>query len=77
MLITLSRRTVICLSFAEVYLTSVAPLGAVSTDLIFLNNESNQSWIYHLIFIDYKNGVWSNLIALTLIELKFSQTYVK
>ena len=30
MLITLSRRTAICQSVAEVYLTGVAPLGAVS-----------------------------------------------
>ena len=30
MLITLSRRAVICQPVAEVYLTGVAPLGAVS-----------------------------------------------
>ena len=30
MLITLSRRTTICQSVAEVWLTAVAPLGAVS-----------------------------------------------
>jgi hypothetical protein len=30
MLITLSLRTVICQSVAEVYLTGMAPLGAVS-----------------------------------------------
>ena len=30
MLITLSRRTAICQSVSEVYLTDVAPLGAVS-----------------------------------------------
>jgi hypothetical protein len=30
MLIILSRRTAICQSVAEVYLTSVAPLGALS-----------------------------------------------
>ena len=37
MLITLSRRTVICQSVAEVQLTGVAPLGAVSHRFIFLN----------------------------------------
>ena len=37
MLITLSRRTAICYSVAEVQLTGVAPIGAVSHrfDLIF------------------------------------------
>ena len=34
MLITLSRRTAICQSVAEVYLTGVTPLGPVSTDLL-------------------------------------------
>ena len=37
MLITLSRRTDICQSVSEVYLTSVAPLGAVSHIFIFFN----------------------------------------
>ena len=37
MLSTLSRRAAICESVAEVLLAGVAPLGAVSTDLIFLN----------------------------------------
>ena len=36
MLITLSRRTTICQSFAEVQLTCVAPLGAVSHRFNFL-----------------------------------------
>ena len=35
MLITLSRRTDICQSVAEVYLTCVAPLGAVSHEFNF------------------------------------------
>ena len=34
MLITLSRRTAICQSVAEVWLTGVAPLGTVSRRLI-------------------------------------------
>ena len=37
MLITLSRRAAICQSVAEVWLTGVAPLGAVSHRCIFLN----------------------------------------
>ena len=36
MLITLSRRTAICQSVAEVYLNGVAPLGAVSHRFNFL-----------------------------------------
>ena len=36
MLITLSRRTAICQSVAEVQLTGVAPLGAVSHRFNFL-----------------------------------------
>ena len=36
MLITLSRRTAICQSAAEVYLTGVAPLGAVRHRFNFL-----------------------------------------
>ena len=36
MLITLSRRTAICQSVAEVLLTGVAPLGAVSHRFNFL-----------------------------------------
>jgi hypothetical protein len=35
MLITLSCHTAICQSFAEVYLTDVAPLGPVSHRLVF------------------------------------------
>ena len=37
MLITLSRRTAICQSVAEVQLTGVAPLGAVSHRFNFFN----------------------------------------
>ena len=36
MLITLSRRSAICQSVAEVQLTGVTPLGAVSHRFIFL-----------------------------------------
>ena len=37
MLITLSRRTAICQSVAEVYLKDMAPLRAVRNTFIFLN----------------------------------------
>ena len=36
MLITISRCTAICQSVAEVYLTGVAPLGAVSHRIIII-----------------------------------------
>ena len=43
MLITLSRRTAICQSVAEVQLTGVAPLGAVSHRFNFFNNNNNNN----------------------------------
>ena len=43
MLITLSRRTAICQSVSEVYLTSVVPLGAVSHRFNFDFNRNKKT----------------------------------
>ena len=45
MLITLSRRAAICQSVAEIQLTGVAPLGAVSKSLNLFNKETYKNEI--------------------------------
>jgi hypothetical protein len=49
MLITLSCRPAICQSVAEVYLTGVAPLGAVSHRFNFNIYFTKANWIDHIL----------------------------
>ena len=54
MLITLSRRTTICQSVAEVQLTGVAPLGTVKPQICFIycaNLDNNASSACHVIVL--------------------------
>ena len=53
MLITLSRRTAICQSVAEVQLTGVAPFGAVSHRFNF-----NKTYLHVSLGLTDENDVW-------------------
>ena len=72
MLITLSRRAAICQSFAEVQLTGVAPLGAVSHRFNFflINNNNNKiqshaPFLPHYLYMYHKNKLSTELIQNT------------
>ena len=52
MLITLSRRTAICQSVAEVQLTGVAPLGAVSQIVTLFTNKAESNCHVYLLSYD-------------------------
>ena len=56
MLITLSRRTTICQSVAEVKLTGVVSLEAVTQNLFFLNSTII---IYYYYYYYYYYKTWS------------------